>query len=155
MPILEKSSNNVFYNPSFVEVTYRGAGPNIGESCGSACGSCLGADDDDEGRRRLLEASLFDAIYDSAAQENLDPPLPATPHRRLIEELKVLITEGETSFRALIFSGPRSNLAHLCAKRLEDNLCASFFVFQSLKTDNHVRFFPTIAWQLSIQSPPI
>jgi hypothetical protein len=152
MPILEKSSNNVFHNSSFVEVTYRGPGPNIGESCGSACGSWLGADDD-EGRRLLMGATLFNAAYDPAAQENLDPPLPATQHGHLIEELDVLITGGEPSFRALIFNGPRSNLSHLCAKRLEDNLCASFFVSQSLKTDDHVRLFPTIAWQLSVQFP--
>jgi hypothetical protein len=69
MPYFERSSNNVFNSPSFVEVNYRGPGPNIGESCCSACGSWLGADDDDEGRRRLLEASLFDATYDSTAQE--------------------------------------------------------------------------------------
>jgi hypothetical protein len=98
MPYFERSSNNVFNYPSFVEVTYRGASPHIGESCCSVCGSWLGADDD-EGRRRLTEASLFNAIYDSAAHENLDPPLPATQHGRLIEELDDLITEGGISFR--------------------------------------------------------
>jgi hypothetical protein len=157
MSILENSSHNVFRDTSFVNVTYRGAGPNIGESCCFACGSWLGADDDDddddEGRQRLHNASLSDATYDSAAQEDLDPPLPVTQHGHLIEELDVLITEGEPSFRALIFSGPRSNLAYLCAKRLQDNLCASFFVSQLLRTDDHVRFFPTIACQLSIQFP--
>jgi hypothetical protein len=152
MPYFERSSNNVFNHPSFVDITYRGTGANIGESCCSACGSWLGADDD-EGRRLLIEASLFNAIYDSAAHENQDPPLPATQHGRLVEELDDLISEGESSFRVLVFSGPRSSLAHLCAKRLEDSLCASFFVSQSLQTDDHVRFFPTIAWQLSIQFP--
>jgi hypothetical protein len=152
MSILENSSHIVFRDTSFVNVTYRGAGPNIGESCCSACGSWLGADDD-EGRRLLFEATLFNAAHDSAAQEDLDLPLPATQHGRVIEELDVLITEGESSLRALIFSGPRSNLAHLCAKRLEDNLCASFFVSQLLQTDNHVRFFPTLAYQLSRNFP--
>jgi hypothetical protein len=152
MPHFEGASGFTVYNSSFLDVTYRGVSPNISESCCSVCGSWLGADDD-EGQKLLTEASLFNAIYDSATQENLDPPLPATQHERLTEELEDLISEGETSFRVLVSSGPRSNLAYLCAKRLEDGLCTSFFVSQSLQTEDHVRFFPTIAWQLSIQFP--
>jgi hypothetical protein len=62
------------------------------------------------------------------------------------------------SFSSIWVTGPKSNLAHLCAASLEGHLAASFF-FPSrgeLEGDDDPRprsFFTTIAYQLSILFP--
>ncbi|KAJ3567117.1 hypothetical protein NP233_g6573 [Leucocoprinus birnbaumii] len=70
----------------------------------------------------------------------------------MINDLVLWAQQPAHPYRSLWIIGPESDLPHLCAKRLKDQLAASFF-----SKENHILdpkyFFTTIAFQLATHFP--
>jgi hypothetical protein len=104
------------------------------------------------GLNTLLSATHFDAIHDSAARERLRALTPKTTRTDFINTFIfwALQRDSSTSSPPLaLVDGPKSDLALLCAERVERHLAATYFL-TDLDHDDSTRFFGTIAYQLAM-----
>src|SRR5262249_51168453 len=102
------------------------------------------------------DESLPDAIHGSAALEFTDDSPSTTPNARIVEELISYFDQSQSSSlpKVVVANGFESNLAQMCAKKLGDYTCATYFVSKSLRTDDQTKLFPTIAYQLATHFIP-
>ncbi|KAJ3560650.1 hypothetical protein NP233_g10696 [Leucocoprinus birnbaumii] len=97
--------------------------------------------------------TLPDAMYDSATREELLRLIPRTFHAEFIGDFITWTRRADPATPHIaILSGPRSNLAQLCAESLEGQLVATYF-FSNPHYDNPTKFVPTIAYQLAVHFP--
>ncbi|KAF5360669.1 hypothetical protein D9756_004451 [Leucocoprinus leucothites] len=106
-----------------------------------------------QGIELLRNASRMEAAHDSSDNEFAADSLPRTRHSSILEDLSTWAQQPNRPFSSLWFVGPESNLAHLCADKLENYLAASFFFSRELGVDDPRRFSTTIAYQLALHFP--
>lgn len=104
------------------------------------------------GRTALLTAALVDAIHDSAAREIILEGIPKAIDVEFVNTFSSWVHERHPGPPLAFVTGPRSDLAQLCAERLEAHLAASYFL-SNPQYDDPTRFFPTIAYQLVMNCP--
>ncbi|KAF9443625.1 hypothetical protein P691DRAFT_808685 [Macrolepiota fuliginosa MF-IS2] len=107
---------------------------------------------DGSGLKILYGASLPDAAYDSAARASaLVHSIPKTEHEDFVAEFVTWTRRPDSSVMWL--DGPKSNLAQLCAEKLQEELAASFFTPQSQRTEGTSQIVITLADQLATHIP--
>ncbi|KAF9447606.1 hypothetical protein P691DRAFT_104996 [Macrolepiota fuliginosa MF-IS2] len=145
--MLSNTSNLVLNNCLLVE---HDVAEGSGESSYASC--CHEKDiDDREGLRILYNNSDPRAAYDSAARELDLGSIPKTDHEDFVAEF--VAWTHQTDSPVLRLNGPRSNLAQLCAEKVQEELAASFFYPQSQRADDPSQIFITIADQLATHIP--
>ncbi|KAJ3566986.1 hypothetical protein NP233_g6649 [Leucocoprinus birnbaumii] len=103
--------------------------------------------------QQLLSMALLDAMHDSAAREELLHSIPRTLHVEFVGIFAAWARQMGTATPPIaLLSGTRSNLAQLCAERLDEQLAATYF-FSDPHYDNPSKFVPTIACQFAVQMP--
>jgi hypothetical protein len=156
MSFFENATGFTLNNPTFVDIgsAQYPRSRRTGELPRPAFDSWLEADDYDEGLGRLYDESLPDAIHGSAARQFATVTPPTPQHARIVEALATHFGQPQTSLlpKVVILNGTKSNLAQMCAERLEEYSCATFFVSKQLGSDNPSKLFPTIAYQLASDS---
>ncbi|KAF9442525.1 hypothetical protein P691DRAFT_681335, partial [Macrolepiota fuliginosa MF-IS2] len=100
------------------------------------------------GLKLLHDNSHPKAAYDSAAREFALYSIPKTDREDFVADF-VAWTRRTTGPPVMQLNGPKSNLAQLCAEKLEENLDATFCFSRSNGTDDPGRFFTTLADQLA------
>jgi hypothetical protein len=150
----ENAAGFTLNNPIFMDIgsTQYPRPRRTGESPCPAIKPWLEADVYDEGLGRLYESSLPDAIHGSAARQFAAVAPPTPEHTRIIEALSTHFIQSRTSSllpNLVVLNGPKSNLAQICAEKLEEFSCATFFVSKQFGTDDPAKLFPTIAYQLA------
>ncbi|KAF5360664.1 hypothetical protein D9756_004457 [Leucocoprinus leucothites] len=130
MSILHYPNNFVITNSVFVENHQHGRGIEL-----------------------LHNASRMEATHDSSYNEFVAESLPRTRHGSILENLSTWAQHPDPPFSSLWLVGPESDLAHLCADKMEKYLAASFFFSGELGVDDPRQFFTTIAYQLTTHIP--
>ncbi|KAF5349095.1 hypothetical protein D9756_009322 [Leucocoprinus leucothites] len=133
MQAFSAASNCVVRDSTFVEVNYSG--------------------DNSTALRILFDASIPDAVHDSRAQEVATKYLPKVPCEGIVDQITTCIHQSSAPFSLVWHSGPKSNLTHLCAERLSNQLAATFFFSRKCHLEDPRQFFTTIACQLAILIP--
>ncbi|KAJ3563318.1 hypothetical protein NP233_g9014 [Leucocoprinus birnbaumii] len=104
------------------------------------------------GIKALLRASQQHATHDSSLNQFISH-LPKTSHTDLVDVLADWALGEHSAYHSLWVVGPRSNLPHLCARKLQNNLVASYFFSEENRITDPSQFFPTIAYRLAIHLP--
>ncbi|KAF9447832.1 hypothetical protein P691DRAFT_706088 [Macrolepiota fuliginosa MF-IS2] len=103
------------------------------------------------GLKTLHDASLPDAAYDSAAREIALHFIPKTDHEDFVAEFVAWTRRTDSPVMRL--TGPKSNLAQLCAEKVQEELAATFCFSESTTTEDPRRFFITLADQIATYIP--
>jgi hypothetical protein len=104
-----------------------------------------------QGLKRLLAASSPKAFYNSSARH---PPPRCYPGTRSTQRQYIAQWPPGSSKQLLWFNGSpgigKSAIAQTCAEELGATLGAAFFFSKPNNTDEPLRLFPSIAYQLSL-----
>ncbi|KAF9444882.1 hypothetical protein P691DRAFT_763000 [Macrolepiota fuliginosa MF-IS2] len=103
------------------------------------------------GLKILHKASLPNAAYDSVAREIALHFIPKTDREDFVAEFVTWTRRAD--FPVMRLTGPKSNLAQLCAEKVREELAATFCFSESTTTEDPRRVFTTLADQIATYIP--